>query len=93
MQLWNGSSHEKDSCYLALMDFNSRTPDMVKLQECGKCMGFKKSNYSVSAKTLGPYLVKLSGVVNPPDHGHANDLVSTETVNFKALHTIIPCNC
>ena len=48
-----------------------------------KCMGFKTSNCGVSAKTLGQNLVQLSGVLNPPDHGHMNDSALLKTITFK----------
>ena len=48
-----------------------------------KCMGFKSFNCAVTAKTSGQALVSLSGIVNAPDHGHANDTVNISTSDFK----------
>ena len=48
-----------------------------------KCLGCKTYNCAVTAKTLGQAVVSLSGVVNSPDHGHANDTANISTSDFK----------
>ena len=48
-----------------------------------KCVGFKTNNCSVTAKTVGQTVIQLSGVVNAPDHGLANDPGRMQSINFK----------
>lgn len=56
-----------------------------------RCAGFKTSNCGVTAKTVGRNVVTLSGVPNPPDHGHINDSCQIATVNFKVITVRVLC--
>lgn len=48
-----------------------------------KCSNFKMSNCAVKAKTVGAVLTSITGIDNPPDHGHANDAERIRSQNFK----------
>jgi len=40
-------------------------------------------NCKVNAKTDGNQLVRLTGIVNPPDHGHINNSETLTALNLK----------
>lgn len=54
-----------------------------------KCSAFKSHNCQVSAKTVGPNVVQLNGVLNPPDHGHINDAAKTTGFEFRVSQKLL----